>query len=582
MYNYRILWSHIKSTHKRLLVILLFLMLLTSLLEMLSVGAILPFIGVIINPEQIFVNKYLQPIISQLGFTSPNQIILPITVFFITASLFAAVTRITLLYLQNFVTQKIGSEISIEVYKRTLYQDYLIHTSRNTSEVVSGIIQKTYMVSEQIILQILTLIGSVFIIIGLVSLLVFINIQVALILFLTIGGMYLLIMQLSIKQLEKNSIIIAKGNVSMIKILQEGLLGFREVLLNRAQSFYSKIFAQYDWPIRKAHASSAILSGLPKFVIEAIGMTLVAILAYLMTYQNDNPLGAIPVLAAFAIGAQRILPALQQVFSAYASIKSAKESFVDVIVLLEQPYPNYMNNDSSDKIIFSNKIELRNVSFKYPGQSSFILEDINLVVNKGDSIGVIGETGSGKSTLIDIIMGMLPPSSGILLVDGKEINHDNRHLWWQLIASVPQNINLFDTTVEQNIAFGVLVEAIDHERVLKSAKDAKVSNLIEGWDKKYQALIGEHGVRISGGQRQRIGIARALYQNSEVLVLDEATSALDNKTEENVIQSINTSVVGITIIMIAHRVTTLKQCNKIFKLTNEVGVTELKYDDINK
>jgi len=557
-------------------------MLLSSLLEMLSVGAILPFIGAIINPEQLFELSYMQPIITKLGLTLPNQLILPTTVVFISATLFAAIIRITLLYMQNFITQKVGSDLSINIYKRNLYQDYLVHTSRNTSEVISSIISKTMMVSEEIIKPIMTLIGAIFIIVGLLLILIIIDINVALILFLTIGGMYLLITKLTIKQLEKNSTTIADGNTQMIKNLQEGLLGFREVLLNQSQNFYAKVYSDTEWPVRRSYASSQFLSGFPKFIIEAAGMTLIAILAYVMTYQNNHSVGAIPILAAFAIGAQRMLPALQQIFSSYASIKSANDSFKDVVVFLEQPLPDYIDYDPVDEISFSHSIELRNVSFKYPGQPYFAIENVNLVINKGDNIGLIGETGSGKSTLVDIIMGLLPPSAGEIIVDGVVISKENRHLWWEKISNVPQKINLFDTTIEENIAFGVRVDLINHDDVILAANAANISKVVDGWEKKYLTMVGEHGQRISGGQRQRIGIARALYRKSAVLVLDEATSALDNQTEERVISSITSSRRMITIIMIAHRLTTLKQCNKIIEITANKGIRVVKYNDIQK
>ena len=582
MINLLILWQKISKKRRKQLVLLLALMILTSFLEMLSVGSVLPFIAALTNPEHLFQKEYMQPLFELLGIISPDQMAFPFSVIFVCATLFAGVIRIILLYLSTYLTQAIGADLSIEIYRRTLYQDYLVHVSRNSSEIVNGILLKTNMVSDQVISPILALFGSIFIITGLISVLIFIDASVAFVLFVSLSIIYFSIMKSTSFRLKQNSITINLKSTEKVKALQEGLLGFREVLLNQAQNFYSKIFQNADLPVRNAMANSQFLAGCPKFAIEAFGMSIVAVLAYIMTTQDSNSLGAIPVLAAFAIGAQRILPALQQVYNSYIYYKGADESFKEVLVLLEQPLPEYLENNSFNDILFSHRIELKNVSFKYSEDSTFVLENVNLVINKGDKVGFIGETGSGKSTLIDIIIGLLSPSDGMLLVDGKEINIKNRHLWQQKISIVPQNINLFDTSVEENIAFGMTGDEINYAKVLDAAKVAQLSKLIDGWDDKYQTLIGEHGVRISGGQRQRIGIARALYKTSTVLVLDEATSSLDNKTEELVIKSINDSVKGITILMIAHRLTTLKHCNKIFELIDSNELREVEYSNISK
>ena len=577
-----ILWKNISNKRRKQLVLLLFFMILTAFLEMLSVGSVLPFIAALINPEHLFLNKHLQPFFMYLGITNSDQMALPFSIVFIFTTLLAGIVRIFLLYLTAYLTQALGADLSLEIYKRTLYQDYLVHVSRNSSEIVNSIIVKTNMVIDSVVSPILLFTGSIFIIIALMSVLIFIDITVAIVIFISLSSVYFLVMKFTHIRLAQNGRTIGKNSTRKIKTLQEGLTAYKEVLLNQAQNFYLKIFHNADLPFRKALASSQFLAGCPKFAIEAFGMSIVAVLAYLMTTQSNYPLGAIPILSAFAIGGQRILPALQQAYNSYASYKSVQESFKDVILLLEQPLPEYLSQNKSGEIVFSHRIELKDVSFKYEEGLPLVLKNINLVINKGDKVGFIGSTGAGKSTLIDIIMGLLTPTEGILLVDGNEINIKNRHLWQKHISNVPQNINLSDTSVEENIAFGANEDEINHDKVLIAAKEAQLSKLISGWSHKYKSLLGEHGVRISGGQRQRIGVARALYKDSAVLVLDEATSALDNKTEELVIKSINNRDKNITILMIAHRITTLKHCNKIIELTGLKGLREVEYADIIK
>ena len=582
MKNLSRLWEHISNRRRGQLIFLLFLMVLTSLLEMLSVGSVLPFIGALTNPEHLFNNKYLQPIIEQFGFTSPSQMALPFSILFVSATLFAGLIRILLLYVSSYLSQAIGAELSIEIYKRTLYQDYSIHISRNSSEIINGIITKTTTVSDGIINPIMTVIGSFFIIMGLSSILIFIDIYVAFILFFTIGSVYLVIMSLSHKLLDENSNIISIQSNQKIKSLQEGLGAIKEVLLSQAQKFYCNIYRNADLPVRRAFASSAFLGGYPKYAIEGLGMTIVAILAYWITTQNTQPLGAIPVLAAFALGAQRILPALQQIYNAYATYKSSNESFKDVLLLLDQPLPEYLIKGQFNEIPFEDKIEFRNVSFRYSDNSPYILKNINFVIKKGDRVGVTGTTGSGKTTLIDILTGLLPPTEGNIFVDGIDINVNNKHSWQLNISYVPQNVFLTDSSVEENIAFGVSKDKIDQTRIHEAVNEAQLTKVIDGLTNKYQTIIGENGLRISGGQRQRIGIARALYKGAKLIVFDEATNALDNTTEKNVIKSIDTLGKDRTVLMIAHRLSTLSNCNKILELNNVTGLKVTKFNQVNK
>ena len=311
-------------------------------------------------------------------------------------------------------------------------------------------------------------------------------------------------------------------------------------------------------------------------------MILIAVIAYVIAQQDEGMSTIIPVLGALALGAQKLLPALQHAYSSYSRINGSKASFNDVIDLLNQPLPKYASQSSVKPIIFENKIELTNLSFRYTKNSPWILKNISLSINKGDRIGFIGETGSGKSTLIDIIMGLIPITSGELAVDQQLLNIQNYREWQVRIAHVPQNIYLSDDTIEGNIAFGVSKDQIDCQLVKKVAQKAQISEVIEQWEDGYQTLVGEQGIRISGGQRQRIGIARALYKQADVLIFDEATSALDSKTEQAVMEAIEGLGQELTILIIAHRLTTLKSCSKIVELDKSNILHIKSYDEIIK
>ena len=309
-------------------------------------------------------------------------------------------------------------------------------------------------------------------------------------------------------------------------------------------------------------------------------MMLIAGLAYLMTQQESGMATAIPVLGALALGAQRLLPALQQAYASYSTIKGSKSSFEDVLNLLDQPLPEYADQPLPEPIPFAEEIKLNNLNFRYTEDSPWVLKNVNLSLKKGSRIGFMGVTGSGKSTLLDIIMGLLPATEGGLIIDNHTINTQNRRAWQAHIAHVPQNIYLSDSTIEENIAFGIEKEKIDHQRVKKAAQQAQIAQLIEQWKDGYQTFVGERGIRLSGGQRQRIGIARALYKQADVLIFDEATSALDNETEQAVMDAIEDLGEEVTILIIAHRLTTLKGCDQIIKLEKEFNIKTGTYKDI--
>jgi ATP-binding cassette subfamily B protein len=299
--------------------------------------------------------------------------------------------------------------------------------------------------------------------------------------------------------------------------------------------------------------------------MEALGMLLIASLAYSLAQQVDGIAKAIPYLGALALGAQRLLPVLQQAYGSWAQINSGQASLKDTLELLDQPLPDYVNQ-SITQLPFNQSIILKQLSFRYGEQAPYVLNQLNLTITKGSRVGFIGTTGSGKSTLLDIVMGLLEPTNGLLEIDGRPITSANNRAWQSHIAHVPQAIFLADSTIEENIAFGIPRDQIDLSRVKQAAAQAQISETIESWPKQYQTFVGERGIRLSGGQRQRIGIARALYKQADVIIFDEATSALDSETEQAVMEAIKGLSMELTILIIAHRLTTLKDCTEIVEL----------------
>jgi len=378
-----------------------------------------------------------------------------------------------------------------------------------------------------------------------------------------LGFIYYSLIKLTSFQLLTNSQRIADKSTTRVKSLQEGLGGIRDILLSGTQDTYCNIYKDADLPLRRSQANNAFISLSPRYAMEALGMVLIAIVAFYFTSSDTSVESVIPLLGALALGAQRMLPMLQLAYQGWSSMLGGKASLVDILEFLDQKIPEVNNEVSID---FNENIILKDISFRYKNDQINVLDKINLEIPKGSCVGFIGPTGSGKSTMLDILMGLLVPTSGKLIIDGKEVLPENLKSWQKNISHVPQDIFLSDGTIKENVAFGTPSNEIDMDKVVKAISMAQLDDVINDLPEKYDTLVGERGIRLSGGQKQRIGIARALYSESKLMTLDEATSALDGDTEKDVMESIEKLDSNLTILIIAHRVTTLKSCNQIVEL----------------
>ena len=560
------LWCHISPRRRTQFGLLLILMILASFAEILSIGAVLPFLGVLTAPDRVFEHNAAQPLIQAMNLRSSDQLLLPLTIVFGLAALTAGAMRLLLLWVSTRLSFATGADLGISIYRRTLYQPYAVHVARNSSEVINGISGKANGVIYSIIVPILTLISSSLMLVAILIALLSVDPVIALVAFGGFGAIYGLIIKFTRTRLLADSQSIARESTLVIKSLQEGLGGIRDVLLDGSQAAYCQVYRDADQPLRRAQGNNLFISQSPRYGMEALGMLLIAALAYSLALQPSGISKAIPVLGALALGAQRLLPVLQQAYAAWSSIQSGQASLHDTLELLDQPLPAHADHLITEPLPFRQQIRLSQLSFRYQPQTPWVLSKLDLTIEKGSRVGFIGTTGSGKSTLLDIVMGLLQPSEGTLEIDGLPITHGNNRAWQVHITHVPQAIFLSDSSIEENIAFGVPKQQIDHERVRQAARQAQIANTIENWPKQYQTFVGERGIRLSGGQRQRIGIARALYKQADVIVFDEATSALDKETEQAVMQAIEGLSNDLTILIIAHRLTTLKNCTHIVEL----------------
>ncbi len=574
------LWHHLTHRRQRQFGLLMGLMLVSAFAEVVSLGAVLPFLGILTTPEHVFGHPIVAGVALAWGITSADQLVLPLTVAFIAAALIAGAIRILLLWASTRLAVASGADLSIEVYRRTLYQPYRVHVARNSSEVISGITNKVNGVVFGVLLPLLTLVSSTVLLVAIMFVLIAIDPVVASVAAVGFGASYALITWMSRRRLHRNSQRIAYEQTQVVKALQEGLGGIRDVLLDGTQPVYCDIYRQADHPLRRAQGNNVFIGGSPRPAMEALGMVLIAALAYALSRQAGGIATALPVLGALALGAQRLLPALQQIYSAWASIAGSHASLADAIELLDQPLPAELLQPAPAPLLIQVAIRFDAVRFRYTSDGPWVLDGLNLTIPKGARVGFVGSTGSGKSTTLDLLMGLLTPTEGELLVDGQPISGIRLRAWQRSIAHVPQSIYLADSTLAENIAFGVPPDTIDLDRVQQAARQAQIADFIESSPEGYQAYVGERGIRLSGGQRQRIGIARALYKQASVLVFDEATSALDNATEQSVMDAIEGLNRDLTILLIAHRLTTVRRCDIIVELEHGRVVAQGTYEQL--
>ena len=574
------LWIHVSPRRRKQLGLLLLLIIITSFTDVVAIGAVLPFLAVLASPETVFVHDLAQPMITLLGITHANHLILPLTLAFITAAVVAGILRITLLWAQTRLGFAIGADLSYEIYRRTLYQPYMVHVARNSSDIVAAITTKANQVVGGAINPVIILVSSVFTIIIILATLFAINPIIALSGMIGFSAIYGAIVLITKKQLLNNSQQVNSGANKVVKIVQEGLGGIRDILIDGTQSSYCKSYRAVDVPMRRAQANSHVISQIPRYGIEALTMALVAVIAYRMVDSSGGLVEALPILGAFALGVQRILPTLQLAYANYSTMRASQAILNDAVLLFEQEVSDVYENVLAAPLPFNDSITFRNLHFRYEANSSWVLNDINIDILKGQRVGFVGTTGSGKSTILDIVMGLLQPSKGTMVVDDNVIDEKNFRSWQVHIAHVPQTIFLVDASISENIAFGIAPNEIDYELVRKAASQAQIAETIESWELQYDTVVGERGVRLSGGQRQRIGIARALYKQADVLVFDEATSALDNETENSVMEAITSMDSKITVLMVAHRLTTLRNCDQIIEIDKGKVKRIGSYDEI--
>ena len=548
---------------------LLGMILIMALVDMIGVASILPFMAVLTNPNIIETNNFLNSMFEaskKFGIENNQEFlfVLGILVFLllITSLSIRAITT----YVQLRFIQMLEYSMTKRLVEGYLHQPYSWFLSRHSADIGKNILSEVAAVIGGGIKPIIEIIAKGMVAIALITLLFLANPKLTLIIGLLLGGTYILIFYFIRSYLRKIGEKRLANNELRFKSIIEAFGAAKEVKIGGLEQTYVERFSGPSYIFAKTQASSGVIAQLPRYILEAIAFGGVLLIILYMMAQSGNFSTALPILSLYVFAGYRLMPALQQIYSSFTQLAFIGPSIEKLHEDIKSLKPFNRNQDQS-ALLFNKSITLKNVHYNYPNASRTALKDINLTIPIKSTVGLVGATGSGKTTTVDIILGLLEAQKGTLEIDGKIITQQNKRSWQKAIGYVPQHIYLTDDTISANIAFGVEIEDINQEAVEKASKIANLHEfIIDELPKKYQTTIGERGVRLSGGQRQRIGIARALYHNPQVLILDEATSALDNQTEKVVMDAVNNLNKDRTIILIAHRLGTVKNCDTIFLL----------------
>ncbi len=561
---------------------------LTGIFESLTLTLVGPFLTSISNPDLLYRNKYIIFLFNNYGFIFNNQIVLLCILLFCMAAFMAAIFRVYSLWLNTKLASTLASDLSCDAYRKTIYQEYLVHISRNSSETITAIathVSYTHTFLDSTIQLLSSIVASGFIILTLLI----VNWKIALLLSFICSSLYLIIAFLTKPRLKRNSKLIASKSREQLKALQEGLGGIRDIILGNLQEDYLKKYNSAERPLRRKVANNYFIGGSPKYILESFGIITIGLLSLFLikNVEERSFANIINLLGIFALAGQKLIPTLQQVYVSFSVMRSNSASLRSLLDILdlEIPYYNFRKKFSNDKEFFWNNLSLRDIRFRYPTNSYSTFSELNLEINKGEKLGIVGTTGSGKTTLIDLMMAYLKPTSGNIFLDNIPLHQNNDRSqinnWQNQISYVPQEIYLKDDSIARNIAMLYSDEDINFDLLYEVCKKAQLTQFIESLENKYDTYVGEDGVFLSGGQKQRIGIARALYRQSKVIFLDEATSALDIETESKLIGELSKMTEDLTIIIIAHRLETLKFCSRIINLSGNKNSPILeKFDNL--
>lgn len=561
------------------LFLLLIGMFFMGLLEVVGVASITPFIAVVANPEIIHENSYLKFIYDYFNFDNENSFLQGLGLFALFLVIFSNMFSAFINWQIVSFSRNQAHIVASKLLGNYLFQPYLFFTGKNTADLAKNILSEVDRTINGLVLPGLMGISRAAIAVFILIFVLYISPILALISFTVLGGVYGFIFILIKKRLHAYGTSTSECDEKRYKVANESMTGIKELKLHHMESTFLEQFKIPSKNRAKLMTYSQLASILPRYLLDTIAFGAIILMITIMVGLGKESYEIIPIVTIFAFAGYRLLPALQQI---YASSSQVKFNFPALNILVkdfsEVALVASKSKDNFKPMRFSKKIRIQNLYFSYPEIQSSVLSNVNLEIDINTTVGFVGATGSGKTTLIDILLGLLSPRSGQIVVDDVILNENNISEWQQIIGYVPQDIFLIDDTIELNIAFGI--NNPDFTRLKNAAFLAGLDDFINGLPEGYQTMVGERGVRLSGGQRQRIAIARALYNNPKILIFDEATSSLDVETENVIMNAISSLAHKKTILMIAHRLTTLKDCDKIYLLENNTIKPPVTYSEL--
>ena len=562
-------FGSILSKHQIIRIIeLAVLMFIGGILEMCSVSLVIPFMNAMLDPEAFMKKWYAQVICNILKLDSARNLLLVVALGM--AAIYI-LKNAYLLFESNIQYRFVyGNMLSMQRkilanYLKRPYEYYLTVDSGEVLRVVNDDIKEAFMLLMTIIVFLTEFIVSLMLVIAIFIISPFVTIFMAITLLL----MILLITSVVRPLLKKAGSTRQKSLAGINKLLIQIIQGIKEIKVTNSEEFFKSSYAKNGRTYVNSMCRYSILGVLPRTIIEAVSMSAMFIVIALMIYGGGNFVAIIPTVSAIAVAALRLLPAANKMSSALGNVafyEPALDKVIDNIREMDMIASHKMDADSTNKIgTLNDGILMEKATYKYPGSEKNVLDNASMSIKKGQSVGIVGASGAGKTTAVDLLLGLLELNSGSILVDGNNILDDMTG-WYELIGYIPQSIFLMDDTIKSNVAFGREISEIDDEQVWNALKDAALDEFVKELPNGIDTVVGERGMRLSGGQRQRIGIARALYRKPQIIIFDEATSALDNETESEIMESINKFRGQKTMIIIAHRLTTIQNCDCVFRV----------------
>ena len=569
------IYGHMSRRRRQQLFAVLILMLAGAIAELATIGAVIPFIALLADTGAKH-HRWLSLI---PGPHQGNGPLFTVATAFIVFAVVAGLVRLQLqMSTRNFAFQ-LGHELTVEIQRRVLLQPYSFHVHRNTSTLLT-VLNKTDVLVNGMLIPLMHAITGGVIATFVIAILIAVDPLITVSITASLVIAYALFSAASRKRLAANSNVQKTAYDERTQVVQESLGGIREVIIDGAQALYLNEFRRIDLKLAEARATSQLISLAPHYLIEMVGMILIASIALVLSGRSGGIATALPVLGTLALGAQRLLPLVQDVYRGWSASETHRSIFDQVVELLSLPTAE-SGAASTAPFEVRRSIRLESVTLNYPTRAGAALDKVTLEIPVGHMLALVGSTGSGKSTLVDVIMGLLPVSAGRVLIDNDPLTGATVHRWHRSIAHVPQSIFLADTTVARNIALSLPDDKPDDSRIVDAAKKAQLDDFVRSLPSGYETFVGERGVRLSGGQRQRLGIARAIYKDAPVLVLDEATSALDEVIEDAVIAALyQLREEGRTIIIVAHRLSTIRHCDLVARLDHGQLVEFGPFDEV--